>query len=945
MSNTFQTGQCWVSEAEPQLGLGKVIQLQHRLVTLDFSGEKRSYRQENAPLRRFVLQAGDSATNLKGQAFTIQDVRSRNDVFIYLGTQNEVVPESDLSPEMAAEKQDVFDRLFAGDFDTASSFVLREQANQVISDLQQTQVRGLCGARIAPIAHQLYLAWRAMSQPGFPRLMLGDEVGLGKTIEAGLIYHALRLQGRISRTLIVVPESLRFQWMVEMYRRFNQMFTLIDGEAWDAMRTADPDANPFTDSAEVICDIDWLMSHPAGAAGVCAAKWDLVIVDEVHHFKPNTPAWGVLEHLAHNPGLLLLSGTPWQLHPEEQFRRMQLLDPGRYPNFESWERESANYGKLAECLKKLPGSQAGSSAGGSYQWNEVVEAFADLPEIQQWARESEQEHMDAGTWLRLAASWAGPGRYLFRNSRKMVGGFPQRKLISIPLEAKTTNKHHEAQSSKNSEITDVRTTLPEVLLQWFLQELRNNPDRKYLCLCQSRERVLQIREYLDKHLQIDVVVFHEDVPLVARDRAAAWFADPEGARLLIASEIGSEGRNFQFVHHLVMLDLPESPGLLEQRIGRLDRIGQRDTFEILVPWLKGHSSEIWFRWYHEALDAFQRPLAGAGELWAEFTEPVFEILQRMDSSQLSPDVAEDFAAILEKAKTRAEELRRQSEEGRDVLLEWNSLDKHQAGLLQHQMRELDDDPRFVDFVLSILDEFGVETHSGPLDQTWVALPGSHMQMESFPGLPEDGLTLCTDRDLALEREDFALFTWEHPVAQAALDLITTDRTGKVSCIQVSDAPVHGLFLQYNFVHEFNVPPHWGLDRYFATSIFRVVIDTDGNEVPELQEFLDSINHPVSLSPSALELFKDRLEFFEQQGMEIARLRVETDSHDRCLYAAKELRSILEEESAHLKRGLKYQNNPEGEKHLRDIETLRDNALRLLAKPELRLDAVRVIVAG
>lgn len=107
-------------------------------------------------------------------------------------------------------------------------------------------------------------------------------------------------------------------------------------------------------------------------------------------------------------------------------------------------------------------------------------------------------------------------------------------------------------------------------------------------------------------------VFHEGLSLVERDRAAAAFADEEeGCQVLVCSEIGSEGRNFQFCRHLVMFDLPLHPDQLEQRIGRLDRIGQRHAIEIHAPVFTGSPGEKLLRWYHEGLDAFSAPKASA----------------------------------------------------------------------------------------------------------------------------------------------------------------------------------------------------------------------------------------------------------------------------------------------------------------------------------------------
>jgi predicted amidophosphoribosyltransferase len=119
-------------------------------------------------------------------------------------------------------------------------------------------------------------------------------------------------------------------------------------------------------------------------------------------------------------------------------------------------------------------------------------------------------------------------------------------------------------------------------------------------------------------------VFHEDLTLVQRDRAAAWFSEADGARLLLCSEIGSEGRNFQFAHHLILFDLPLKPDLLEQRIGRLDRIGQTEDIKIHVPYIAGSGEEVLARWYHEGLNAFEKNLEGGRKYHLKRNAPAFD---------------------------------------------------------------------------------------------------------------------------------------------------------------------------------------------------------------------------------------------------------------------------------------------------------------------------------
>src|SRR5690606_6338872 len=117
-------------------------------------------------------------------------------------------------------------------------------------------------------------------------------------------------------------------------------------------------------------------------------------------------------------------------------------------------------------------------------------------------------------------------------------------------------------------------------IHWLADLLRENPREKVLLLSRYREKAEALDAALRERINVKAALFHEKLPLIQRDRNAAWFSEEEGAQILICSEIGSEGRNFQFAHHLVLFDLPISPELLEQRIGRLDRIGQTGDIHI-----------------------------------------------------------------------------------------------------------------------------------------------------------------------------------------------------------------------------------------------------------------------------------------------------------------------------------------------------------------------------
>ena len=193
------------------------------------------------------------------------------------------------------------DRLFAGQIDRLSRFNLRYQALVHQHARRLSPTRGLAGGRVSLIPHQLHIA-REVGQRHAPRVLLADEVGLGKTIEAGMILYQQLLSGRAQRVLILVPESLQHQWLVEMLRRFSLHFALFDEERCvEAQHDTD---NPFETEQLVLCSLDWLRKKRARFDQLCEAEWDLLVVDEAHHLEwsENAPsrAYQMVDTLSYN---------------------------------------------------------------------------------------------------------------------------------------------------------------------------------------------------------------------------------------------------------------------------------------------------------------------------------------------------------------------------------------------------------------------------------------------------------------------------------------------------------------------------------------------------------------------------------------------------------------------------------------------------------------------
>jgi len=586
----FIPGQRWSSDTEPELGLGTLLALEGRTIRIIFlaTGDIRNYAISNMPLSRVQFEVGDQIESHEGWHLTVEHVIETNSLLTYQGKRDDgssaVLPEGELSNLIQFNKPQ--ERLFAGQIDDNRWFELRYETLQHINQLEQSMVQGLCGSRTSLLPHQLYIA-HEVARRHAPRVLLADEVGLGKTIEACLILHYQLLTGQAKRAIIVVPEPLIHQWLVELLRRFNLHFSIFDEQRCQAIEESDQAVNPFLAEQQVLCSLELFTQSPLRQKQVLEGDWDLLIVDEAHHLKWNeqesSPEYQIIEQLAkHTLGVLLLTATPEQLGQAGHFARLRLLDPDRFYDLNNFQEEEALYEPIAKAVEKLLSGESLQEESTQKLLKTLGEEDAGpLLQALNCSTSLRAEQEQARTkLLEMLLDRHGTGRVLFRNTRMQVRGFPKRQLLLAPL---------------------VQTnSIPDPRVNWLIQMLRSLKKEKILLICTQASSILELAETLRTQEGIHCALFHEGMSIIERDRAAAWFADPEdGAQLLLCSEIGSEGRNFQFAHHLVLFDLPVDPDLLEQRIGRLDRIGQTETirktplrqFALLV--IKSSASSGW----------------------------------------------------------------------------------------------------------------------------------------------------------------------------------------------------------------------------------------------------------------------------------------------------------------------------------------------------------------
>lgn len=797
-------GQRWVSNTEAELGLGVVLKADAARLDVFFpaAGEHRLYSRKTAPLRRVMFKEGDSIKTHEGVQHTVESLSEKNGLVIYHCSDREVA-ESELADTLSFNKPE--DRLFAGQIDDAATFELRVEALRRRAAIQQSPVRGFTGGRVDLLPHQMYIAHEVSSRL-VPRVLLADEVGLGKTIEAGLILHRLHLTGRAGRILVLVPEPLIHQWFVELLRRFNMMFSLYDDERCEAIEDNEDAGNPFLESQLILCSIGFLSNNDARAKQALEAGWDLIVVDEAHHLEwtpqEASKPYKLVESLAaKTPGLLLLTATPQQLGPEGHFARLRLLDPVRYEHLDKFIDESSHYEEVAKAVDRILEGNALTKA-------EQTLLFKKSPRIKKHYEELKKGGEDARHRLvgELLDEF-GTGRVMFRNTRAALTGFPQRVARLAPLDGE-------------DEV--------EAKVKWLAQLLRDlGETEKVLTICRTKELAIDIKERLMREINVSTGVFHEGMLLMQRDRAAAHFADEEGARILICSEIGSEGRNFQFAHHLVLFDLPGEPELLEQRIGRLDRIGQSATIQIHVPFIEKTAGDVMAQWYHAGLGALETNVHGATEIYQSVAEELAGLRAKFDAKKLK--------ACIKKTVELRSQVTKKLERGHDRLLELNSCKADKASEVIDQVHVLDDDSTFEEFFVRLLDYSGM--HIEELGHRGYYLRPDSLKSDNFPGLNAEGSSVTFSRTRALSREDMGLLTQDHPFVRGALDLLLGGEDGNASAAIWKGAGSDGLLLEQHFVIECIAPPALHVERFLPPQPVRIVVDHAGEDHSEDEKVL------------------------------------------------------------------------------------------------------------
>ena len=723
------------------------------------------------------------------------------------------------------------DTLAAGQAGGASAFRLRAQVARLEALRRAGSLGALLSSRVHVLPHQVGAAGRILADRN-PRFVLADEVGLGKTVEAGLVFAGLRQLGIAQRVLVIVPEHLAFQWLAELFHKFNALFTLLTAER--IAELGGPEA-ALARSPLAIVSLERLREDAELVDAACELPLDLVIVDEAHHLADDALHDAVEPIAKASFGLLLLTATPVRLDPREYFRLLGLVEPVPTASLEAFLERLARHERHAEVARAL---LAGGDAG------EARQKLAELePEDPFFVDDGEPVGRDA-LLAHLADRYSLSAR-LIRNRRVKVGAFTERVLRreDVPAGAKL----------------EATATLCARLA---------GEGEKVLVFGADRDALGALRTAI-AHAGREALVYEDAETIEARDRLVARFRDPDGPMVLLSGESGGEGRNFQFACHLVCLDLPDSPLTLEQRIGRLDRLGQHRPVEIHVSCEPGEDSFLADLYQHE-IGIFEEPVGGLDSVLASLPADLAAVRRQPPEAR---------ARFRKRLAARVAEGRRAQHEGYDPILDLRSAALPElAELVRSAYARMGEEPpagpdgggeaiqeallalsrsleeRLEDVCADVGRRVGMEVDTDqnvhPFEVAFTL--GAQLRIEALPGMeiPEEPVTHLGSfwRETAVARDELEWFATGHKLVEALVGLVRDGTAGRTAAFRAPTAPRRGA-LATRFEVTWPAPadlepgarvPSRQASRYLEASPIAVAVDLgEGNRVlPGMAEGLE-----------------------------------------------------------------------------------------------------------
>jgi ATP-dependent helicase HepA len=683
----------------------------------------------------------------------------------------------------------LLDRLARGDVDDAEDFRIRLEVLRLLATREAGGLGSFLGGRIRLFPHQLYVAERATATMPV-RWLLADEVGLGKTIEAALILNRLVHTTTIERCLVVAPEALTVQWLGELWRKYHQVFTLLDSARLaDVARDFGAGFNPFDVHRRAVIALETLIERPELTDQAVKAGIELLVVDEAQRLRrpprhPGEPGYRAIAPIAAlGRHMLLLSATPLEDDAHGFFRLLQLLRPDEFPADMDFEARLASGVPLPACTSATRRVDIGGLPPRT-----PSAVTPDEPAA--WKRVRE---LETAVRAASAANQVAERRKLDRIRRALASGAALAAVLAPPFDSRSgrpdpsthpgsPRAQSRGEHSRGADEQALRQQAQaadavDPRLQWLLTHARrwSRASEKTLVFVAHRETLEMLRTALSDRAQLASGAFHEEMPAARRDLEIARFRAEDGPSILVSTEAGGEGRNFEFCHRLVLYDLPWNPSTVEQRIGRLDRIGRRIPVEIIYfrpPAGIGADVARLF----ERLGLFREPIAGLEPQLAH-VEGVIEETALDAQASLSDERIEQVVADAQEARTRI----------RAAAYQQLHRDPYRADMAPSILARVpaDLDALMESVVTRAASRLGFRVEHVRGREHAIEF-GNEALIDSLPGVSGGASFVGSfDREYAVENETVDFFASGHPLVEGLLAHYEEDQKGRVAFLEIT----------------------------------------------------------------------------------------------------------------------------------------------------------------
>jgi SNF2 family DNA or RNA helicase len=705
-----------IYKLNPGLGVGKIFKV------LDIPTSRSLDEEDNSILKLFKVEFENNIVkiihpiDLIHYLFSINESVKTHKGFGVINSSHFLNKDGQISYEVLFSDGNVL-QIYESDFliqyitpinkilsqstiDPPQQFLIKYWANLFKSYYTSYQVKCITNSRLSMMLHQVNVAHR-LSEEFFPRVILADEVGLGKTIEAGIFIKEMMARNLAERILIIVPATLVKQWQFELQNKFNMVFTIYDGNKLKELkkkplfRQNTSFRNPFYFDNLIICSLQFARNRKYIKL-LSEISWDIVVFDEAHHLRRyllnystgnyrNTLNYELAYNLSQNSqSLLLLSATPLQLHSFELYSLIELIQREAFDNFSDFEHFRKNMPFInllitninqieklnnfevkntIKLLKKLKYVDTNKDDGylltqlqdqsfkskllkkiesdhtlskflirnrkknvfsedvlntrivKTIMVNPTSEELNVYNEIRYYLAKIYNSSMNnhnvgLGFIITTLQKLLTSSKYaLLKSLERRLDQIDKLKSLTIDdlrqedpefFEFELEDEYIDAEvsyqnynnSSKNKDLDLINQ---EKIIREFYNKLKNisydsksdklielikeiyqqNHHEKLLIFTQFVDTLYHLKKLLEQQQEAyNVEIFYGGMNKEEKDQAVEQFRSNEGFSILLSTEIGGEGRNFQFARILINYDLPWNPMKLEQRIGRLDRIGQ-----------------------------------------------------------------------------------------------------------------------------------------------------------------------------------------------------------------------------------------------------------------------------------------------------------------------------------------------------------------------------------